>query len=98
MKTLIVAAALFQPAAPDNVPQLYSFDDVYRLTVTGAAMADFPDAAGPVRVAVSASAAAPAAEFTFSVRQLPSPDRSLLLLSGLAAGLWVARRRLGAIL
>jgi hypothetical protein len=97
MKTLIVAAALFQPAAPANVPQLYSFDDVYRLTVSGAAMADFPDTAGPVRVAVS-TAAAPAEEFTFSVRQLPSPDRSLLLLSGLAAGLWVARRRLGAVL
>jgi len=97
MKTLIVAAALFQPAAPDNVPQLYSFDDVYRLTVAGAAMADFPDAAGPVRVAVS-TAAAPASDFTFSVRQLPSPGRSLLLMSGLAAGLWVARRRLGAAL
>ena len=92
MKMLIVAAALFQPAAPDNVPQLYSFDDVYRLTVACAAMADFPDAAGPVRVAVSP----PAAEFSFSARQLPSPGRSLLLLSGIAAGLWVARRRLGA--
>jgi len=98
MKTLIVAAALFQPAAPDNVPQLYSFDDVYRLTVAGAAMADFPDAAGPVRVAVSAPAAAAPADFAFSVRRLPSPDRPLLLLSGLAAALWVARRRLGSVL
>jgi hypothetical protein len=96
MKTLIVAAALFQPA-PAHAPELYSFDDVYRLTVAGAAMSDFPSEAGPVKVAVSASPA-PAAAAGFSLRRLPSPDRSLLVLSGLAAAAWVARRRLRATL
>jgi len=35
MKTLILAAALLQPAAAPNAPPLYSFADVYRLTVNG---------------------------------------------------------------
>jgi hypothetical protein len=92
MKTLILAAALFQPAAAPNVPQMYSFADVYRLTVNGAAMADFPAAAGPLRVAVTP---APQPEASFSIRAVPTPERWLLIFSGLAAAFWVARRRLG---
>jgi|SRR3954463_3488556 hypothetical protein len=95
MKTLILAAALLQPAAPSvplHPPQLYSFADVYRLTVNGAAMGDFPVAAGPLRVAVSPQAAF---EAGFSIRAVPAPERWLLIFSGLAAAFWVARRRLG---
>jgi zona occludens toxin (predicted ATPase) len=93
MKTLILAAALFQPAAAPTVPQMYSFADVYRLTVSGAAMADFPSAAGVQRVAVTPQPQPEAA--AFSVRAVPVPERSLLIFSGLAAAFWVARRRLG---
>jgi len=95
MKTLLLAAALLQqPAAPTVPvsPQLYSFNDVYRLTVNGAAMADFPAAAGPLRVAVSPQ---PAVEAGFSIRAVPAPEGWLLVFSGLAAAFWVARRRMG---
>jgi len=96
MKTLILAAALFQPAAAPNVPQMYSFNDVYRLTVNGAAMADFPAAAGTVRVAVSPEMRPqPQSEAGFSIRAVPAPELWLLVFSGLAAAFWVARRRLG---
>ena len=95
MKTLFLAAALLQqPAAPavPVSPQLYSFNDVYRLTVNGAAMADFPAAAGPLRVAVSPQ---PPVEAGFSIRAVPAPEGWLLVFSGLAAAFWVARRRMG---
>ena len=78
-------------AAPQSQ---YSFADVYRLTVSGPALAEFPlipanDA--PIRVAVT-QAPAPA---QFSIGAVPEPQRWLLLLSGLALAAWVARRRLG---
>jgi hypothetical protein len=100
MKTLILAAALLQPPAPNvapvappaHPPQLYSFADVYALTVNGAAMADFPAAAGPMRVAVTPQ---PLAATAFSIRAVPAPEGWLLVFSGLAAAFWVARRRLG---
>jgi len=95
MKTLLLAAALFQPVAPNvppHPPQLYSFADVYRLTINGAAMADFPAAAGPLRVAVTPP---PQPEASFSIRAVPAPEGWLLVFSGLTAAFWVARRRLG---
>lgn len=87
-------AALRAPAAAH--PSLYSFADVYRLTVSGAAMAGFPAAAGeqPLRVALTQGAPG-AAGIQFSVAALPEPGRWLMLLAGLAAAGWVARRRLG---
>jgi hypothetical protein len=96
MKTLILATALFQPVAAPQAPQLYSFDDVYRLTVGGAAMADFPASAGPVRVAISPEMRPqPQPESGFSIRAVPEAEGWLLVFSGLAAAFWVARRRLG---
>jgi len=92
MKTLILVAALAQPAAVPSAPALYSFDDVYRLTVNGAAMGDFPQAAGAQRVAVTPQAKASAA---FSIREVPAPEGWLLVFSGMAAAFWVARRRMG---
>jgi hypothetical protein len=100
MKTLLLVAALMQPVAP--LPQspaplasppaaLYSFNDVYRLTVNGAAMADFPAAAGPLRVAVTP---APRGAAGFSIHDVQEPGRWLLVFAGLAAAFWVARRRM----
>ena len=84
-------------AALPAQPALYSFADVYRLTVSSAAIGggavltapgDFP-----IRVAVMQ--AAPAPETQFSIVGLQEPQRWLLFLSGLALATWVARRRLG---
>jgi hypothetical protein len=79
---------------PPPHPALYSFVDVYRLTVAGA-MAGFPalenTSQAPIRVAV---AQGPGAEPRFSVAAVPQPDKWLLLLAGLALAGWVAHRRL----
>ena len=80
-------------AAPQ--PGMYSFVDVYKLTVSGAALGNLPALAlsdSPIRVAVAAPVAAP--EAAFSIAGVAEP-RGWLLLSGLALALWVARRRLG---
>lgn len=77
-------------AAPQSQ---YSFADVYRLTVSGPALAGFPLIPAndtPIRVAVTQTPAP--AQFSIAV---PEPQRWLLLLSGLALAAWVARRRLG---
>jgi hypothetical protein len=107
MKTLLLVAALLQPAYPLPAQAaaqppaysaiypaavLYSFNDVYRLTVSGAAMADFPAAAGPLRVAVTPQ---PQAATGFSIHEVPAPQLWLLIVAGLAAAFWVARRRMG---
>jgi hypothetical protein len=88
----------FQSAAmssPPPHPALYSFVDVYRLTVAGA-MAGFPLVEGapeaPIRVAVAQGQ--PSAEPRFSIAAVPQPDKWLLLLAGLALAGWVAHRRL----
>jgi hypothetical protein len=85
----------FQPGgAPGVHPELYSFADVYRLTVGGPVTGPLTiDAApeAPVRVAV---AQAQPAEPRFTVTPLPQPDRWLLIVAGLALAGWVAHRRL----
>lgn len=83
-------AALHRGAAVH--PSQYSFADVCRLTVAGPALAGFPlvpASDSPIRVA----ATAPAAASQFSVRAAPE-GQWWLLLSGLLAAAWVARRRL----
>ena len=87
----------FQSAAmnpPPSAPALYSFVDVYRLTVAGP-MSGYPllesASDAPIRVAV---AQGPGAEARFSVAAMPQPDKWLLLLAGLALAGWVAHRRL----
>ena len=75
-------------------PALYSFVDVFRLTVNGpmglAAMDAAPEA--PIRVAAPQQ---PAVEPSFAVRtSRPQPDKWLLLIAGLALAGWVAHRRL----
>ena len=102
--------------APPAQPSMYSFADVFRLTVAGAPVTDNPLARLPtsaaladyqLRVASSEpqqparplfSIASPAplpASYVFSIGAMPQPERWLLILSGLAAAAWVARRRLG---
>ena len=75
-------------------PALYSFSDVYRLTV-GGPMAGVPpiDSApdAPLRVAVTQ---AQPAEPRFTITHVPQPDKWLLLLAGVALAGWVAHRRL----
>ncbi|HWD22610.1 MAG TPA: hypothetical protein VG591_05715 [Burkholderiales bacterium] len=108
MKTLLAIAFAFcalpvtagestRSALPAAAPQpgMYSFADVYRLTVSGAAAENLPALAlngAPARVA--SAVPAPGAEAAFSIAGVPEP-RGWLLLSGLALALWVARRRLG---
>jgi hypothetical protein len=81
-----------QPAVPAH-PALYSFADVYRLTVGGTPIAEAPILDAPIRV--SATQPSPPAEQQFSVVRLPEPRGWMLLLAGLALAGWVARRRLG---
>jgi hypothetical protein len=85
---------------PPAHASLYSFSDVFRLTVAGAAMAQYPLAAlgtgpglpeYPMRVV---SAEPQAAGYVFSIGAVRRPEQWLLLLSGLALAGWVARRRL----
>jgi hypothetical protein len=73
-------------------PSQYSFADLYRATLAGPAASLFPLASaqdGPVRVATGQ------AQVQFSVSEPREPQLGLLLLSGIAAAMWVARRRLG---
>ena len=73
-------------------PSQYSFVDIYRLALAGppvAGVAAVPAAETTIRVA---SAPAPA---QFAVAEVREPKPWLLLLAGMAAAVWVARRRLG---
>ena len=85
-------------AAPEPSPQFsqYSFAELYRLAVGQAATPGYPivpASDAPVRdTQMRAATALPA---QFSVADAPKPELGLLLLSGLAAAVWVARRRLG---
>jgi hypothetical protein len=89
----------FQPAGARRAahPALYSFADVYRLTV-GGAIAGLPalDAApeAPLRVAAGTAQRGEPAEPRFSVSDVPHPDKWLLLVAGFALAGWVAHRRL----
>jgi hypothetical protein len=96
---LVLALLAGHALATEPLPaaELYSFNDLYRVTVGAPAPygpAQLPAAAEqPVRVAVVEAAPAEP-RFSFSVRQLPAPERWLLALAGLALAGWVAHRRL----
>ena len=80
-------------AAPPPHPALYSFVDVYRLTV-GGPMAAFPALENAADAAIRVAVQSPGAEARFLVAAVPQPDKWLLLLAGLALAGWVAHRRL----
>jgi hypothetical protein len=112
MKTLLIglafamsAAAAGEPASfhsgiaaqPAANPPLYSFVDVYRLTVAGpiAGLPPLDTAPGaPIRVAAPQTPEPQASEPRFSIAAATQPDKWLLLLAGLALAGWVAHRRL----
>jgi len=102
------AASGLAAAAPAD-PALYSFADLYRLTASAPsaspalagpapaepALRPVSIEAQPVRYAFTvATPTALAGGYAFSIGALPEPGRWLLVLSGLAAAAWVARRRL----
>lgn len=72
-------------------PSLYSFSDLYRLALAGptAGFSIPPASDAPMRTATTVPAP------QFSVSEAPEPQLGLLLLSGIALAIWVARRRLG---
>ena len=83
-------AMQFQPQS-----SLWSFADLYRLTVQATPDAVFsasPVATPQVRVAMVESFAV--AEPRFTVTPVPATKSWMLLLAGLAAASWVAHRRL----
>jgi hypothetical protein len=108
---MMVVADSTVPYALPAQPSMYSFADIYRLTVAGASSPRLPKSAAsadyqlrvvssepqpPVRQLFPAASVAPVqASYLFSIGAMPQPERWLLFLSGLAAAAWVARRRLG---
>jgi len=83
--------------ADEASPSLYSFADVYRLTVnaTPDALTFAPATPAPqVRVALATQDAFIAAEPRFTVSPVPGPKGWMLFIAGLAAAAWVAHRRL----
>lgn len=89
-----------QRLAPATPPALYSFADLHRLALAGAAPApsagagqSTPDA--PLRLA--GAQPRPLVEPSFAIRPA-RPQPWLLLLSGLALAGWVAHRRLAQAL
>lgn len=89
-----LALGLAAPVSADEMPALYSFADLYRLTVAGAGADEirFPELATEPQVRVAAAQAAVEPRFTVSA---PSGPRGwVLVLAGLAAAAWVAHRRL----
>jgi len=85
---LSIALACAASRAGDEAPAaLYSFADLYRLTVSAPPSAGLGFAEPQREPEV---AAAP----RFAVTPVPGPGRWALLLAGLAAAGWVAHRRL----
>ena len=96
MKTLLIGLAFAHSSAlaqPPAHPALYSFADVYRLTVAGPVGGVTPLESAPetpIRVAAPQVPSEP----RFSITAPTHPDRAILLLAGLALAGWVAHRRL----
>jgi hypothetical protein len=99
VRRLVIACMLAlgatAPACADDVrPSLYSFADLYRLTVNGAGADELllPGVAAEPQVRVAAQATP--IEPRFTITPVPGPRGWVLLLAGLAAAAWVAHRRL----
>jgi len=92
-------AAIADDVRPATQFELYSFADLYRLTVQAgpdALLFASPVAAPrvPPQLRVAMAEAPAVAEPRFTVTQVPSTKGWMLLLAGLAAASWVAHRRL----
>ena len=89
-------AAVADDARPAGQLPLYSFADLYQLTVhaTPDSLVFAPATVTP-QIRVAAMAETPGvAEPRFTVTQVPATKSWMLLLAGLAAASWVAHRRL----
>lgn len=100
VRRLVIALVLALGAsvgahAEDLHPALYSFADLYRLTLSavGAEELRFPEVAAEPQLRLAA-APAPAPEPRFTITPVPGPRGWVLFLAGLAAAAWVAHRRL----
>jgi len=94
---LVAGNAMADTALPAHAaphPALYSFVDVFRLTVSGPMGALPAEAASETPIRVAAPQAQAATEPRFSIAAARQPDKWLLLLAGLALAGWVAHRRL----
>ena len=94
---LVAGNAMADTAIPERGaphPALYSFVDVFRLTVNGPMAATPGEPVIEVPIRVAAPQAQAAAEPRFSIGAGRQPDKWLLLLAGLALAGWVAHRRL----
>ena len=82
--------------ADEAQSSVYSFADLYRLTVSGAGAQAvlFSAASAEPQIRVAAFEPAAAAEPRFTITPVSGPGTGLLLLAGLAAAGWVAHRRL----
>ena len=90
---LSVALACAVCRAGDEAPSaLYSFSDLYRLTMSAPPGASFAFAEPQIRLAAREPELAAAPRFT--VTPVSGPGRWALVLAGLAAAGWVAHRRL----
>ena len=90
---LSVALACAASHAGDEAPApLYSFADLYRLSVSAPPAAALAFAEPQVRLAAREPQVTAAPRF--SVTPVSGPGRWALLLAGLAAAGWVAHRRL----
>jgi hypothetical protein len=91
-----LALGLAAPVSADEAhPALYSFVDLYRLTVAGVGADEirFPEFAAEPQVRVAAAQPG-ASEPRFTISAPSGPRGWVLLLAGLAAAAWVAHRRL----
>lgn len=86
------AATRAESPVPETPSAMYSFADIYRLTVNGSVPQALPLSEPQVRVATVQ--AAPAADLRFTIKPVPGPERWWLVLAGIAAAAWVAHRRL----
>ncbi|HWA36266.1 MAG TPA: hypothetical protein VG873_00245 [Burkholderiales bacterium] len=104
LAVLVLCCAAARADAPSAAPlpqsqDLYSFADLYRVTLgepvlppAGAQGATFQVRATSGETPAALAAAAP---FIFSIGPVAPVRGGALLFAGLAAALWVARRRLG---
>lgn len=92
-----LAVGCCSAGAQEAPPSLYSFADLYRMTVNAAPEAPAPalsGAAPQLRVAFAAPDLLAVAEPRFTVTPVSATKGWMLLLAGLAAAGWVAHRRL----
>jgi hypothetical protein len=88
----VALACAASHAGDEAQSALYSFSDLYRLTVSAPPGASLAFAEPQIRLAAREPEFAAAPSFT--VKPVPGPGRWALVLAGLAAAGWVAHRRL----